>query len=110
MTNLFYCEKKKKSEVTQSCPALCDPMDCSLPCSSLHGIFQARVLEWVAISFSSSEGLCFFAKMIHVTFLIFFSLICYFFNSFVANVTYDADEKDSSENIWWWEIGLLRSS
>ena len=41
-----------KSEVAQSCPTLCDPMDCSLPRSSVHGIFQARVLEWVAISFS----------------------------------------------------------
>ena len=40
------------SEVTQSCPTLCDPMDCSLPDSSIHGIFQARILEWVAISFS----------------------------------------------------------
>ena len=39
-------------EVAQSCPTLCDPMDCSLPGSSIHGIFQARVLEWVAISFS----------------------------------------------------------
>ena len=36
----------------QSCPTLCDPMDCSLQGSSVHGIFQARVLEWVAISFS----------------------------------------------------------
>ena len=36
----------------QSCPTLCDPMDCSLPGSSVHGIFQARVLEWVAIDFS----------------------------------------------------------
>ena len=40
------------SEVAQSCPTLCDPMDCSLPGSSVHGIFQARVLEWVSISFS----------------------------------------------------------
>ena len=40
------------SEVTQSCPTLCDPMDCSLPRSSVHGIFQARILEWGAISFS----------------------------------------------------------
>ena len=39
-------------EVAQSCPTLCNPMDCSLPGSSVHGIFQARVLEWVAISFS----------------------------------------------------------
>ena len=41
-----------RSEVAQSCPTLCDPMDCSLPCSSIQGIFQARVLEWIAISFS----------------------------------------------------------
>ena len=40
------------SEVAQSCPTLCDPMDCSPPGSSVHGIFQARVLEWVAIAFS----------------------------------------------------------
>ena len=44
----------KWSEVAQSCPNLCDPMDCSLPGFSAHGIFQARVLEWVAISFSSA--------------------------------------------------------
>ena len=41
-----------KSEVAQSCPTLCDPMDCSLPGSSVHGIFQAIVLEWIAISAS----------------------------------------------------------
>ena len=44
---------KSESEVTQSCPTLSDPMDCSLPSSSVHGIFQARVLEWGAIAFSS---------------------------------------------------------
>ena len=44
------------SEVTQSCPTLCNPMDCSLPGSSLHGILQARVLEWVAISFSRGSS------------------------------------------------------
>ena len=45
-----------KGEVTQSCPTLCDPMDCSLPGSSVHGIFQAIVLEWIAISFSNMEN------------------------------------------------------
>ena len=40
------------SEVAQSCPTLCNPMDCSLPGFSVYGIFQARILEWVAISFS----------------------------------------------------------
>ena len=45
----------KWSEVAQSCLTLCDPMDCSLPGSSVHGIFQARVLEWGAIAFSRSS-------------------------------------------------------
>ena len=43
---------KSESEVVQSCPTLSDTMDCSLPGSSIHGIFQARVLEWDAIAFS----------------------------------------------------------
>ena len=43
---------KRESEVAQSCPTPCDPMDCSLLGSSIHGIFQARVLEWGAIAFS----------------------------------------------------------
>ena len=43
---------KSESEVAQSCPTLSDPMDCSLPGSSIHGISQARVLEWGAIAFS----------------------------------------------------------
>ena len=50
---LLQCIKvKSESEVAQSCPTLRDPMDCSLPGSSTHGIFQARVLEWGAIAFS----------------------------------------------------------
>ena len=50
---LLQCMKvKSESEVTQSCPTLSDPMDCSLPGSSIHGIFQAGVLEWGAIAFS----------------------------------------------------------
>ena len=44
--------EKSESEVIQSCPTLCDPLDCSLPGSSIHGIFQARILEWAVISFS----------------------------------------------------------
>ena len=46
---------KSESEVTQSCPTLRDPMVCSLPGSSVHGIFQARVLEWGAIVFSDDK-------------------------------------------------------
>ena len=50
---LLQCMKvKSESEVAQSCPTLSDPMDCSPPGSSAHGIFQARVLEWGAIAFS----------------------------------------------------------
>ena len=50
---LLQCMKvKSESEVALSCPTLSDPMDCSLPGSSVHGIFQARVLEWGAIAFS----------------------------------------------------------
>ena len=49
--NIYPSGLKSESEVAQWCPALCDPMDCSLPGSLVHGIFQARVLEWVAISF-----------------------------------------------------------
>ena len=50
---LLQCMKvKSENEVAQSCLTLHDPMDCSLPGSSVHGIFQARVLEWVEISFS----------------------------------------------------------
>ena len=52
---LLQCMKvKSESEVAQSCPTLSDPMDCSPPGSSVHGVFQARVLEWVAISFSNA--------------------------------------------------------
>ena len=50
---LLQCMKvKSESEVAQSCRTLSDPMDCSLPGSSVHGIFRARVLEWGAIAFS----------------------------------------------------------
>ena len=45
-----------ESEVAQSCPTLSDSMDCSLPGSSVHGIFQARVLEWVAIVWGGGVG------------------------------------------------------
>ena len=49
---VFSIRSVKDKSVAQSCPTLCDPMDCSPPGSSVHGIFQARILEWVAISFS----------------------------------------------------------
>ena len=50
---LLQCMKvKSEREVAQSCPTLSNPMDCKLPGSSIHGIFQARVLQWGAIAFS----------------------------------------------------------
>ena len=53
---LLQCMKvKSESEVSQSCLTLSNPMDCSLPGSSVHGIFQARVLEWVAIAYSNQS-------------------------------------------------------
>ena len=54
---LLECIKvKSESKVAQSCPTLSDPMDCSLPVSFIHGIFQARTLEWVAVAFSDYVG------------------------------------------------------
>ena len=53
---LLQCMKvKSESEVAQLCPTLSDPMDCSLPGLSTHGIFQPRILKWVAIAFSDFE-------------------------------------------------------
>ena len=52
----MFRNSESESEVAQSCPTLCDPMDCSLSGSSIHGIFQARVLEWIAISFSRGSS------------------------------------------------------
>ena len=54
MTEQLKGKEKKESEVVQSCPTVCDAMDCSLPGSSVHGIFQAIVLEWIAISFPAN--------------------------------------------------------
>ena len=58
----FQSQRKKRKEserkVAQLCPTLCDPMDCSLPGSYVHGIFQARILEWVAISKKGNAKEC----------------------------------------------------
>ena len=55
-TSLIHWERKKESEITHLYLTLCNPMDCSLPGSSVHGILQARILEWVAISFSRGSS------------------------------------------------------
>ena len=59
-------ESESESEVTQSCLTLSDPMDCSLPGSSVHGIFQARVLEWGAIAFSHDKTIAVLKKCIYI--------------------------------------------
>ena len=58
--NYWACalEPESESEVARSCPTLCNSMDCSLPGSSVHGIFQARVLKWVAVKLLSRVRLC----------------------------------------------------
>ena len=73
---------KSESEVTQSCPTLSDLMDCSLPGSSVHGIFQARVLEWGAMDFSKcllgkcKASKCHFKVIMCLAFLL--ESLCYF--------------------------------
>ena len=76
---LLQCTKvKSESEVAQSCPTLSNPMDCSLPGSSIHGVSQARVLEWGAIAFSARppcpsptpgvySNSCLFSQWCHLT-------------------------------------------
>ena len=61
---------KNESEVAQSCLTLCNPMDCSPPGFSVQGIFQARVLEWVAIAFSDTSTLLQLKKKQHGIFLV----------------------------------------
>ena len=53
---MFISAIGRESEVAQSCPTLCDPVNCSPPGAFVHGILQARILEWVAISFSNGDG------------------------------------------------------
>ena len=57
---------KIESEVAQSCPTFSDPMDCSPPGSSVHGILQARVLEWGAIAFSGKDRIIFAKKFVWI--------------------------------------------
>ena len=75
---LLQCMKvKSESEVAQLCPTLHDPMDCSPPGSSVHGIFQARVLEWGAIAFSGHTWLLHLQKWVYGKW-VYHSLTAYF--------------------------------
>ena len=66
--------------VSQSCPTLCDPMDCSPPGSSVHEIFQARILEWFAISFSKKQMYHEVNELFDLIFLITIQILCEKFN------------------------------
>ena len=80
---LLQCMKvKSENEVAQSCPALSDPMDCSPPGSSVHGIFQARVLEWGAIAFSTPTEFLFSVFLFWIAYLIFKPGILRYANAF----------------------------
>ena len=81
---LQYLKVKSESEVPQLCPTLSDPVDCSPPGSSVHGIFQARVLEWVAIARQYNK------KQRH-----------YFANKGLSSESYCF----SSSHVWMWELG-----
>ena len=86
---LLQCMKvKSESEVTQSCRTLSDPMNCSPPASSIHGIFQARVLEWGAIAFSK-EKVEFLPKTIGPS----------FFTSIY--IKHAQISRNSCEHFWW---------
>ena len=76
---LLQCIKmKSESDIAQSCLTLHDPMDCSLPGSSIHGIFQAKILEWGAIAFSFNIYRCWILSFLHFLELLYgyFPLFC----------------------------------
>ena len=74
---LLQCIKvKSESEVTQSCPTLCNPTDCSPPGSSAHGIFQARVLGWGAIAFSI---LCVYISILYIEIIYYINIYIYLY-------------------------------
>ena len=83
-----------ESEVAQSCPTLSNPMDCSLPCSSIHEILQARVLEWVAIAFSDDQPRQHIKKQKH-----------YFANRGLSGQGYGF----SRGHVWMWELDCEES-
>ena len=69
---------ESESEVPQSCPTFRDPMDCSLPGSSIHGILQVRILEWVAIAFSGTCIRLLLVQQVFCVFSLFFLILFYF--------------------------------
>ena len=87
---LQFMKAKSESEVAQSYPTLSDPMDCSLPGSSIHGIFQARVSEWGAIAFSD---ICIYQKASLISIYINYNNVYSFFNLIFGDYSYILLEK-----------------
>ena len=106
---LLQCIKvKSESEVAQPCSTLCDPMDCSLPGSSIHGIFQARAPEWAAIAFSSGFPyfLLFKSKLGNKEFMIWAtvrspSCFCWVYRACASLAAKNIIKLISVLTIWW---------
>ena len=97
---LLQCMKvKSESEVTQSCLTLSNPMDCSLPGSSVHGIFQARVLEWGAIAFSHEDY-----KSMQI-FIILISVLC--FDAIISSYEVLEEREITLKRIWRNSLKIL---
>ena len=76
---LLQCMKvKSEREVAQSCPTLSNPVDCSPPGSSIHGIFQARVLEWAAIAFSILRSIAPLQCLVNINYRVLICFTCHF--------------------------------
>ena len=98
---------KRESEVAQPCPTLSDPMDCSLPGSSIHVIFQARVLEWGAIAFSETcvsilyWCFSFWLTSLSVMLSIFIHIVAYVGEGNGIPLQYSCLENHMDGGAWW---------
>ena len=100
---------KSESEVTQSCLTCSDPIDCSPPGSSIHGIFQARVLEWGAIAFSDEPRQCIKKQTHHFADKGLCSQSYSFSNSHVRMWELDHKEGWALKNGWFWTVVLKKT-
>ena len=103
---------KSESEIAQSCPTLSDPMDCSLPGSSVHGIFQAKVLEWGAVAFSTVDRI----KFLKYIFLYFSGIVLLTFSNALIKIQgsvagiwerNDTEKIDYNSLLNLWEMSKL---